>query len=122
MDLGRFKRLGGSLRLSGNSQPPIALDFGASSLKALQVGAGDLPELISAAAIDTPDELMANPAKRIAFQIEALPDLIRAGRFKGKRAVCGIPAGHTVVKHLQAQPTQGWPRRVRSTTRRGPTT
>lgn len=109
MDLGRLKQLGniGSLRLARGAGMPIAIDFGAGSLKILQLAPGDPPSLISAACVQTPDDLLADHAKRLAFQIEALPDLIRSGAFKGKRAVCGIPAGHTIVKHMQATRTPG---------------
>jgi len=109
MDLARLRQLSslGSLRLTGSAGLPIAIDFGASSLKILQVAAGDVPTLVSAACIQTPDDLLSNPAKRLSFQIEALPNLIKAGGFKGKRAVCGIPAGHTIVKHMQSTRVQG---------------
>lgn len=109
MDLARIKQIGslGALRFSGSTGLPIAIDFGASSLKILQIASGDPPTLVSAACIDTPEDLLANHAKRLAFQIEALPNLIRAGGFKGRRAVCGIPAGHTIVKHMQAVKTPG---------------
>lgn len=108
MDLGRIKRLGNiGSRLSTGGGLPIAIDFGAGSLKILQIADADAPTLVSGACVETPDDLLANPAKRLAFQIEALPNLIRSAGFKGKRAVCGIPAGHTIVKHMQATRTPG---------------
>lgn len=111
MDLSRLRRLGQSnaLRLPHNAAPPIAIEFGAGALKILQVTGGDPPSLVSAACIHTPDDLVANPAKRLAFQVDALPELVKAGGFKGKRAVCGMPAGHTIVKHVQAARIQGVP-------------
>ena len=35
------------------------------------------------------------------FQFQALPRLLKGGGFKGKRAVCSIPAGQTFIKHMQ---------------------
>jgi Tfp pilus assembly PilM family ATPase len=80
---------------------PIAIDFGVGSLKLLQLAAGDPPALVAAAAIDTPESLVADTAKRYQFQFQALPRLLKGAGFKGKRAVCAIPAGQTFIKHMQ---------------------
>ena len=80
---------------------PIAVDFGTSALKVLQVSGSDKPSLIAAAALDTPIELYDDPAARINFQTERLPGLIRGAGFKGKRAVCLLPVSLTFCKHLQ---------------------
>jgi type IV pilus assembly protein PilM len=97
----------GALRFNANQGLPIAIDFGAGCLKVLQIAAGDPLTLVSAAAVETPEELIGDPARRIAFQLEVLPNLIKAGAFKGKRVICGIPAGHTIVKHIQTQRIPG---------------
>lgn len=83
---------------------PIAIDFGSSSLKLLQLqagGASEPPVLVSAAMLETPDALLSDPVRRFAFQFQALPRLLKSAGFKGKRAVCAIPAGQTFVKHMQ---------------------
>lgn len=80
---------------------PIAIDFGVSSLKVLQLSAGDAPALVAAAALPTPENFLTDPAKRFEFQFKALPRLIKSVGFKGKRAVCGIPAGQMFCKHMQ---------------------
>jgi type IV pilus assembly protein PilM len=85
--------MGGSL--------PIAIDFGVGTLKLLQLASGDPPALVAAAAIDTPEQLLSDHAKRFEFQFQALPRLLKGAGFKGKRAVCSIPAGQTFVKHMQ---------------------
>lgn len=85
----------------GGGVSPIAIDFGVGSLKLLQVSEGDAPGLIAAAAIDTPEALWDDHAKRLAFQFQALPRLLKGTGFKGKRAVCAIPAGQMFVKHMQ---------------------
>lgn len=83
--------------------PPIAIDFGVSCLKALQVQPGETPTLLGAAMLPTPDELLDKPIDRLAFQAQSLPQLIRAGHFKGKRAVCSVSSSLAFVQHLQIQ-------------------
>lgn len=85
----------------GGGVSPIAIDFGVGSLKLLQVMEGDAPGLVAAAAIDTPEALWDDHAKRLAFQFQALPRLLKGTGFKGKRAVCAIPSGQMFVKHMQ---------------------
>ncbi len=88
----------------GGGALPIAIDFGAGTLKVLQLAAGsgnDPPTLVAAAAIDTPEQLLSDHAKRFEFQFQALPLLLKGAGFKGKRAVCSIPAGQTFIKHMQ---------------------
>lgn len=80
---------------------PIAIDFGAANMKLLQLQSGDTPQLIAAASLPTPDALMNDAAKRFAFQFQALPKLVKAVGFKGKRAVVALPAAQLFCKHLQ---------------------
>ncbi len=84
---------------------PIAVDFGVGSLKVLQVAAGDaagqLTSLVAAGMIETPVELQTDPAKRLAYQAQALPKLMKNCGFKGKRMVCAIPASHSMCRHMQ---------------------
>lgn len=80
---------------------PVAVDFGVTALKLLQVTLGEPPALIAASCLPTPDALLYDSAKRLAFQVEHLPKLIRKGGFKGRRAVCVIPSERTFCKHLQ---------------------
>jgi type IV pilus assembly protein PilM len=89
------------------THPPIAIDFGAGVLKVLQVAPGEPPALVAAATIDTPPELINDAQKRLAYQIDALPTLVKTVEIKGKRAVCSIPAGAALVKHMQFQPEPG---------------
>lgn len=103
-----FERLRtmGLLRGSGF---PIAIDFGVSGLKALQLAPGDPPSLLSAAYIPTPEDCAADHAKRLEFQCKVLPELLKSGNFKGKRAVFAIPAAQTFCKHMQFARTEGVP-------------
>jgi Tfp pilus assembly PilM family ATPase len=85
----------------------IAIDFGVSSLKVLQIAPGQPPSLVAAACLETPEPLTTDAKKRLAFQCEALPRLIKSSKFKGKRAVCAIPAPMTFCKPLRLQRTEG---------------
>lgn len=103
----RIKQFGAEL--IGQSGPSIGVDFGVATLKVLQVVAGEPPSLIAAAALETPLELVGDDAKRLEFQLEALPKLIKQARFVGRRVVCSIPSAQTWCKHLQLPKTDGAP-------------
>jgi len=79
---------------------PIAIDFGADALKLLRVTAGDPPQLVAAASQTVPEEARNAPAARQAFYFDALRDLLRQYPFRGKRAICAIPAYQTLIQHL----------------------
>jgi Tfp pilus assembly PilM family ATPase len=91
--------------LKGNISP-IAVDFGVSSLKVLQISGDDPPQLICAAQLVTPDELLNDDNARLSYQIQGLSKLLRAGSFRGKRAICSIPASRTFA-HMFLTPTSG---------------
>ncbi len=96
----------GGLRSLGSLRPgamPVAIDFGAGSLKALQLASGDPESLVSAGEVVTPEDCLYDPAKRIRFQLDALPKLIKQAKFKTTRAVCAIPSPLLFCKHLQFQ-------------------
>ncbi len=101
--LGRVRNVG----LLNASACPIAVDFGVGSLKVLQITNTDPSGLIAAAALETPLELVGDHAKRLAFQAQQLPRLIKGMAFKGKRAVCSIPASQMFCKHMQFAKTDG---------------
>ncbi|MCX5660228.1 MAG: pilus assembly protein PilM [Planctomycetota bacterium] len=86
---------------SKNRYSPIAVDFGADSLKLLQVVASDPPQLVAAAAAAAPEEARQNPAARQAFFAQKLPELLRSQPFKGRAAMCSIPAYQTLTQHIQ---------------------
>ncbi len=80
---------------------PIAIDFGVSALKVLQLSSGDPPALVAAACLPTPENFLGDPAKRFEFQFKAVSKLIRSVGFKGKRAMCAIPSAQMFCKHMQ---------------------
>lgn len=99
----------GSTRLLGGSVSPIAFEFGTAELKVLQITTGSTPQLVAAAALEMPSRLRRDAQARLAFQIEALPKLVKAGGFKGKRAVCSMPSSMSFCKHLKIVKTDGVP-------------
>ncbi len=98
-----------ALGWSKSRPSPIAVDFGADSLKMLQVlpgparkhTLGDPPQLIAAASVQVPEDARSKPTDRYAFFAEAVKELLTAQPFKGKRAILAIPAYQTLVQHLQ---------------------
>ena len=96
-----------SFGLLKTNSPPIAVDFGVSSLKVLQILPGDTPSLVGSAHAQTPDELLDKPAERLAYQTSELARLLRSGEFRGKRAVCSVSATLTFVQHIQPQKLEG---------------
>lgn len=90
-----------------SSIAPVAIDFGYSELKLLQVQPGDPATLIAAARAIIPEPARNDSAARQMFLAEALPRLIRDGGFKGKTAICSIPAWQTFVQHMQIRGGDG---------------
>jgi len=88
---------------------PLSVEFGVGSLKVLQLAPGDTPSIVAASQLDTPDEMIENAGRRLSFQMEALPKLIKKGKFKTNRAVCAVPAGQMICKHVQIVPSDNIP-------------
>ena len=84
-----------------NHVRPVGIDFGADSLKLLQVSTADPPELLAAASASVPTEVRDDLNLRLEFFADALRRLMREGQFKGKRVVLSIPAAHTFVQHVR---------------------
>lgn len=95
------------LGISRTTVTPIAIDFGAAGLKALQLTVGPEPELVAAATLETPGELLADDGERLSFQANALPTLLKGAGFKGRRAVCSVSPMHTCAQSVQVQRAQG---------------
>ncbi|MEO0513933.1 MAG: pilus assembly protein PilM [Planctomycetota bacterium] len=79
---------------------PIGIDFGADSLKLLQIVPGDPPELVALGSATVPEEARTDLKARQAFLQEALPSLLRRHAFKQKRVMLSIPAFQTLVNHF----------------------
>ncbi len=80
---------------------PIAVDFGADSLKLLQIIPSNPPQLVTSATLDLPEAARADHASRYAFYADSLKDLVNDYPFKGRRVICSIPAYQTLVQHIQ---------------------
>jgi type IV pilus assembly protein PilM len=105
----RTKLAGQAKNLINTGISPVAIDFGTGTLKVLQVDRSETEcTLVSAACLETPEDLLHDPAKRLRFQSDALPKMLKAGDFKGKRGVCAIPASLSFCKHLKV-PKDGTP-------------
>jgi len=98
-----------ALGMLGSAPPPIAIDFGVGSLKALQLAPGESRALMAAACFETPEELRQDHAARFDYQCQQLGDLLKGAGFRGKRAVCSIPATQTLVQHMQIQKAENVP-------------
>jgi Tfp pilus assembly PilM family ATPase len=104
--LARLQKLS-TLSAVHHAHAPIGVDFGAASLKVLQLTGQEAPSLLAAACVETPEHLLTNPIRRLDFQIEQLGRIIRGGGFRGRRVVCSIPAQFSVCKHIQMQRAEG---------------
>lgn len=80
---------------------PIGLDIGARLLRLLQISTDDPPRLAAAAEAVIPEELDNDPVQREAFIRQTLNDLLRAGGFRGRRAVMAIPSQRMHVQHVR---------------------
>jgi type IV pilus assembly protein PilM len=83
---------------------PIAIDFGVDALKLLQISTnGDTTQLVGAASVVIPESARKDGSARYAFLADALKELIRQQPFKGRRAMCAIPAFQTLVNTFELQ-------------------
>ena len=80
---------------------PIAIDFGSSSVKLLQVTPGEDSSVLAAVGLRVPDSIRLDVDRRIDYFEKQLPRMLRKGGFRGRRVVCSIPSGDTVVQHMQ---------------------
>ena len=86
---------------------PIAIDFGADSIKMLQIVPTNPPQLVAAACAPIPDHARQDPVARMAFITEALKNLLATQPFKGKRVMLSIPAFQTIVQHMEVAAGHG---------------
>lgn len=79
---------------------PIGIDFGADSIKLLQIVPGDPPELVALGSATVPEEARSDLKTRQAFLEDALPSLLRRHGFKNRRVMLSTPAFQTLVHNL----------------------
>src|SRR5262249_20245474 len=63
--------------------------------------------LLAAVGLRVPDEIRKVPAMRMDFLEKQIPRMLRKSGFKGRRAVCSIPAAETQVQHMQITAAEG---------------
>ncbi len=85
----------------GSTARPVAIDFGTTSLKVLQLSDDNPATILAAVSLATPAALLTDGPKRFAFQIEQLPALLKSANIRGQRAVASIPNWACSVRHLQ---------------------
>lgn len=86
---------------------PIAVNFGASSVKLLQVSAPSTSAktvVRAAAELPIPDEIRNDSQAMLEHTAEQLPSLLREGGFKGRKVVCTVPTQQTICLHMQIAP------------------
>ena len=86
---------------------PIAIDFGSSSVKLLQIASGDRPAITAVAEIPVPDSAQESMESLYAFISEQLPKTLAKSKFKGKRCVISAPSSQTFIQHMQIPRTEG---------------
>ncbi|MEE9405043.1 MAG: pilus assembly protein PilM [Algisphaera sp.] len=79
---------------------PIGIDFGADSVKLLQIIPGDPPQLVALGAATIPEEARQDANLRMAFLAEALPNLLRRHPFRNRRVVLSIPSFQAMVHNV----------------------
>ncbi|MHC5114996.1 MAG: pilus assembly protein PilM [Planctomycetota bacterium] len=85
---------------SSNSTP-IAIDFGSSSVKLLQITQDESPSILAATEIEVPESVRLDPDALLPFYAKALPEALSRCRFKGKRVVMAVPSTQTFIQHMQ---------------------
>jgi len=90
-----------ALGWSKSRTSPIGIDFGADTLKLLQIMPSSPPQLTAAAAVVMPDHTRRDPASRGEFLAEALKTALKQQPFKGRRCVISLPAYQTMVHNFQ---------------------
>ncbi len=79
---------------------PIGIDFGADTVKLLQIIPGDPSQLVALASSTIPDEARQDANLRMAFLSEAVPTMLRRQSFRGRRVVLSIPSFQAMVHNV----------------------
>ena len=93
----------------GFSKPrysPIAIDFGSDSLKLMQLSLDDPPRLVALTRTVIPYAARSDNGARMRFLADALDDMLKSQPFKGRRAICSIPAFQTLIQHLELEKSE----------------
>src|SRR5580765_1089591 len=81
---------------------PIGVDFGSDCLRLAQMQhVNNEHKLIAAACADVPTTVRHDPAARLNFFVETIPELLSQGKFRGREAIVGLPAATMFIQHLR---------------------
>jgi type IV pilus assembly protein PilM len=90
-----------------SNHTPIAIDFGSSSIKLLQITTGERPGIAALAEIPIPQSIQGDQEKLYAFVAEHLPKTLAKSKFRGKRCVISVPNAQTFTQHMQIPRAEG---------------
>ena len=90
-----------------SNHSPIAIDFGTSSIKLLQITSGERPAITAIADIPVPESIQGDQQKLCAFVAEQLPNTLAKSKFRGKRCVISLPSAQTFIQHMQLPRAEG---------------
>ncbi len=91
-------------RMFTKTASPVVADFGASSVKLLQITGGETPAIVAAQSLEIPDEARGNTDRRFAFLADELPTVLRQGGFQGRRIICSPASSHFIVQQTRVDP------------------
>ena len=86
------------------STSPVVADFGAGSVKLLQITDGETPAIVAAHVLEIPDEARGSMDRRFAFLADELPTILRQGGFHGRRVICSPSSNHFIVQQTRIDP------------------
>ena len=86
---------------------PIAIDFGSSSVKLLQITPGEKPSILGAVGLRIPDAIRLDQDMRLDYFEKQLPRMLRKGGLKGRRVICSIPCADSIIQHMQIITSDG---------------
>ncbi len=102
-------------RLFSNPAMPIAINFGSSSAKLIQLAPdvdGGSSSLLGAAELSIPESAQQSLDVLFSYYEQHLPLLLREGKFKGRRVLFSVPDTQTIVQHMQLPQQDGVKRDV----------
>lgn len=81
---------------------PIGIDIGADSVKLLQIAREtEAPQLIGAGRVEIPQELRQDASQHAAFVADAIRQILKQSKFKGKRVITALSSAQAYVQHVR---------------------
>lgn len=86
----------------GNRTWPIALDMGTESVRMLQLAqSGEVMRAVGCAKWQVPESLADDPAARREAMVQAVQEMLKAGRFRGRRVVTALSSDVLQIKNVR---------------------